>query len=387
MTAPRIAIIGAGVAGLTLARVLQINGISAEILERDASRSKRKQGGTLDLRPDSGQAALQIANLYKEFRALMRLEGQDMTIADKDYNILLSHVAGEGEEYNPEIDRAQLRGIFLDVLSDEMKWGSHVKSTQPHTDNGYLVTFADGTSKVYDLVIGADGCHSRIRPLLSDVTPKYTGLIFIETYIMDAGNRFPKDNKIVGKGTLCTSHNHQGIFAQQNGDNTLRVYSILTVPENWPKTCGIPWDNAAVARERILEKFSDWCPTLRNLIIHSDDEIRLWPIYALPTGFKWAHKRGITLIGDAAHVMSPFAGEGANLAMWDGANLGLTIAEAIRNGVDLDDAVAQFEEKMFTRAAFSAEIAASNLENFMVDAQNMANTINKLIAGAADQRT
>ena len=77
-TAPRVCIIGAGVAGPTLARVLAINGIHPVILERVTSSETREQGVTLDLKRDSGQVALKIANLYGEFQTFMRKEGQDI---------------------------------------------------------------------------------------------------------------------------------------------------------------------------------------------------------------------------------------------------------------------------------------------------------------------
>jgi len=83
----RIAIIGAGPAGLTLARILYVNNIPCTVFEKEESREIRSQGGTLDLHPKAGQAALQQANLWKEYQQHVRYEGQDFVLAD--------HLTGE----------------------------------------------------------------------------------------------------------------------------------------------------------------------------------------------------------------------------------------------------------------------------------------------------
>lgn len=281
----------------------------------------------------------------------------------------MQHVAKEGSDYNPEIDRVQLRGIFLDVLGDHVKWGSHIKSVVPNPEgSGYQVTLGEGTSEVFDLVVGADGCFSRVRPLLNDTTPTYSGVTFIETYISDAANKHPALYEIVGRG-MCmvppVTANGKGFIGQQNSDGKMRIYAVLVVPEDWTKTNGYPWEkDCATTRKMLLENYPSsvgWRDDMLDLFRASDDTFRPWPIYTLPVGFKWDHKPGVTLIGDAAHVMSPFAGEGANISMLDGAKLGKAIADAVSAGGDLEEAIKQSEEDMFERAKVSAEVSHKNL--------------------------
>src|SRR5208283_3713205 len=113
------------------------------------------------------------------------------------------------------------------------------------------------------------------------------------------------------------------------------------------------------ARGVLLKEFADWSIELKDLIRNCDDTIIPRLIYALPIGHSWAHSRGVTLLGDAAHVMSPYAGEGANLAMLDATELALAIAE---HGDDVESALTRYEAAMFPRGEVAAEKSAQGLE-------------------------
>ena len=112
--------------------------------------------------------------------------------------------------------------------------------------------------------------------------------------------------------------------------------------------------------------YGDWDEKLQDLIVKADEDT-LVPraMYMLPIGFSWPQRKGVTVIGDAAHLMTPFAGEGVNLAMWDAMLLGQTLAGALKDGWDEDkawDAIRAFEEEMFTRAGEKAQETWDNMQ-------------------------
>lgn len=175
----RIAVVGSGPAGLTFARVLHRHGHPVTVLERDPARDARPPGGTLDLREGMGQLALDKAGLLAEFQALSRPEGQAMRILDTDGAVLRDWQPGPDDRANPEIDRGQLRDLLLGPL--DVRWGRGVTQVVPGTRHGVLVHFADGRQETFDLVVGADGAWSRIRPAVSPAAPHYTGVTCVET--------------------------------------------------------------------------------------------------------------------------------------------------------------------------------------------------------------
>ncbi len=130
-----IAIIGGGPGGLTLARLLQMNGANVKIYERDVNRQVRVQGATLDLHDDSGLKALRAAGLMDAFKANYRPGADQMKVLDKNATIYLDESFATNEENDfsrPEIDRGPLREILLDSLQpDTVVWDSQFLSLQP----------------------------------------------------------------------------------------------------------------------------------------------------------------------------------------------------------------------------------------------------------------
>jgi 2-polyprenyl-6-methoxyphenol hydroxylase-like FAD-dependent oxidoreductase len=364
---PRIAIIGSGLAGLTLALVLQNHGVLATVFEKDTSADNRSQGGCLDMHPESGQRAIEIAGVIEQFRAIMRIEGQDYKMIDKDGKVLMDIVSSADNESRPEADRGPLRMIFINKLKESIRWGSHVENVVPIKDrDGYKINFTDKTSEEFDIVIGADGSFSRVRPFLSSAQATHSGVVFVEMYLSDADRKHPALARTVGNGVYGCFAESKGILAQRNGDGRIRVYAALKVDENWAHQNGVEaYRSAKVARERLLVYFIGWHQSLLDLILQSDDDF-FWPrnLYALPVGHDWEHKRGITLIGDAAHVMVPFSGKGANMAMLDGAELGLALVAGLRAG-DVYKAIEDFERKMIARATECTRESADQMDKCM----------------------
>lgn len=354
MKQPVIAIVGAGLSGLVCARILQLHEVPVTIYELDASAEARQQGGALDIHTDTGQVALFAAGLYDAFVENTHSGGESMRVLDKTGKVFIDEKENEGGNGRPEIDRTVLRKLFLDSLEPgTIHWSSKVVAVHP-AGAAHELEFADGSRVLADLVIGADGAWSKVRGALTAVRPDYTGITVVEIRLADAATKHLESQALVGAGSIFALSDNKYIGG--HGGDVLALGVGLRVPEDWMS--GTDWDDAHAARERLLREFSDWDDSLMRLIRDSDDTIWPRPIYALPIGHSWEHVPGITLVGDAAHLMSPFAGEGANLAMIDGADL----ARAIIDSPDLDAAVTSYEAKMFPRGRKSAKASNSGLK-------------------------
>ncbi|EPE07734.1 tetracycline resistance protein transposon [Ophiostoma piceae UAMH 11346] len=380
MASPKIAIVGAGPAGCTLARLLHRGGIDAVVYEGEAGPNYRSQGGTLDLHTATGLAAVKEAGLWDEFLKHARYDGEYMLVCDKHLNSFFSKGHAPTSETDlagqrPEIDRSALRQMLSESLPSGMiQWGHHVKSvtTAGADDAGKKasITFADGTTAGgFDLVVGADGAWSKVRAALSDQQPLFSGMAIHEMHIPDAATNAPELTALVNRGSIFVQADGRKAAIQQMGDGSLHV-SIATrrsdtpnVPlvrdsasgtrsDSWPATCGYDaYDldavkNACLTRPELI---SDFDPRLQDCVTKARGTTTPRSLYALPVGFQWPHQRGLTAIGDAAHLMTPFAGEGVNAALEDAQKLAAVIVAA--DTAFLDDAIAAAEQAMFQRAA------------------------------------
>ncbi|RWM04639.1 MAG: FAD-dependent monooxygenase [Mesorhizobium sp.] len=349
-----VTIVGAGLGGLTLARVLHIHGIPVTVYEAEASASARTQGGQIDIHEHNGQIALEAAGLTQAFQAIIHHGGAANRVLDRHGTVLLDEADDGGR---PEVLRGDLRRILIDSLAaDTIRWGKKLAGVAALGAGRHELTFTDGSAVETDLLVGADGAWSKVRPLLSDATPRYVGATFIETYLYDVDDRHPTAAEVVGAGSMSALSPGKGIVAHREAGGVIHTYVALRCPEEW--FASIDLADAAAARAIVAAEFEGWTPALTGLI--TDGETAPVPrmIYTLPDEHRWGRVAGATLLGDAAHLMPP-SGEGANLAMFDGAELGKAIAA---NPYDTEKALADYEEPMFARAAAEAPDAHQVLE-------------------------
>lgn len=354
-----ITIVGAGLGGLTLARVLYINGIQASIYEAEESQHVRPQGGLLDIHEYNGQLGLKAAGLYEKFLEHVLPSEDAKRVADKYGNVLFDK-PGLASSTKPEVDRGALRQLLIESLPlDAIKWGYKVVKTAPLEGGKHQLEFSNGSSMTTDLLVGADGAWSRVRPLLSNAKPTYAGTTFIETNLFDGDNRHKPSAEAIGSGTLMAVEPGKAILAHRYADGTLHTYVALNKPEAWAST--IDFSTPKIGLKRIAEEFKDWAPQLRALITDGETVPVIRPIYALPINHQWKRIPGVTLLGDAAHLMSPFAGEGANLAIYDGAELA---KEICANPHDIETALKQYEHALFPRSEATAAKTFQNHQRF-----------------------
>lgn len=361
-TSLRVAIVGGGPAGLTLARILQLNGFAVTVFERERGPLERPQGGTLDLHVESGQLALQRAGLQQGFNSIARYEDQGSRLMDKHARLLFEDPNPEAGD-RPEVDRTALRQLLLDSLpADCMQWGVSVSEIRHAGDARWTLHHGDTQHGPFDLVVGADGAWSKVRPLLSPYQPQYSGLTFIEFGIDDVDHSHPEISLRVGRGKLEALGDAKAIIVQRNANAHLRGYAVFRVPTDWAAQ-QLDWSSPQATKQSLLEQFDGWHPDLLALFHAANGRFFPLAIHALPVGHRWAHRPGLTLVGDAAHLMSPFGGEGVNAAMLDAAQL----AQQLIDGSSCSDAVQAYESAMFERvmptAKDSADAAATQLSH------------------------
>ncbi|KAB5580887.1 hypothetical protein GE09DRAFT_455594 [Coniochaeta sp. 2T2.1] len=343
----RIAIVGGGPSGLAFAALLEKQGISDYVLYESSAEDAPPRGGCLDLHPGSGQRALREAGVFKEFKKYGRYG--DATIHrlfDQKGNNLFDF--GEGRDA-PEIDRSALRKVLLcGIPIEKVHWKKAVDKVERDAVTGQVVlTFADGTTASgFKLVVGADGTWSKVRHLVTDGKPAYSGDLFITTKIFPTNPFYPKMQELCRMGSMIVMGNGVHMFNSRQGDGHYRVDVGIPGPENFADSGLVDvsdWD----ALKKFLVRddyFGTYSPEMQDIIRHSDGPFRPWIMYYFPTEkLNWESAPGVTLIGDAAHVTTPFVGDGVNCAMRDSCILAGKIKEL---GVG-DEAVAAYEKEMF----------------------------------------
>jgi 2-polyprenyl-6-methoxyphenol hydroxylase-like FAD-dependent oxidoreductase len=356
-----VAIIGAGLGGLTLARVLFVHGIASVIYEAEASANARAQGGMLDIHDHDGQLALKAAGLYDKFLELIHPGGQATRVLDKQGDVLLDQ-PDDGTGGRPEVPRGELRRILIDSLPPgTIRWGYKLTAASSLSAGRHALTFSDGSTVTTTLLVGADGAWSKVRPLLSQAKPTYVGTSFVETYLFDSDTRHKASAEAVGGGALFALAPGKGILAHREPKGVLHTYVALNRPADW--IAGLDFSNQTTVAMIVAKEFQGWAPALTALITDGETVPVPRVLHALPLEHRWDRVPGVTLLGDAAHLMAP-SGEGANLAMYDGAELGQALAA---NPGDVEAALVEYEKSLFPRSAFEAAEAERILQTCFGD--------------------
>lgn len=360
----QIAIVGAGPGGLTLARLLQLKGSNVKVYERDLNKDARVQGSPLDMHEESGWAALYKANLTEEFKKNVRQGADKKIIVNEhaevifsDHEIKPDKDLGE-EPSRPEIDRGALRKIFLDALQPEtVVWDSHFVSMEKQNE-GWLLHFKNGSSAYADLVIAADGANSRIRFYLTDIKAFYSGVTMVEINIDHAEKVIPHIYALLNGGKIMAFGNGKCLLGGQKGTGGLGFYASFKTDENWVTNSGLDFSDQTQLLEWFKKEYSEWGSIWYELFENASTPIIPRPIYCMPLDQTWEALPNLTLVGDAAHVMPPFAGEGANTAMFDA----LELSEYLTSGqyTNLQEAISHYELNMCKRAAKAAKQSLEN---------------------------
>jgi len=351
----KVAIIGGGPGGLTLASLLQQKDIDVTVYERDLSPDVRVQGATLDLHYESGLKALETAGLLDAFKANYRPDNDRYRIVNKHAAIFHDDHAKEstgdfGDEFfRPEIDRGPLRDILLDSLQpDTVVWDSHIDSVEKNNDQWQII-FKNGTTVISDIVIGADGASSKIRKAVTPIKPFYSGITIVEGAVYNFEKNAPQIYNLIKGGKIMGFGDSKTLSASAKGDGSLNFYLGFKTSANWAAQSGIDFKDGKQVLQWFKTAYAGWDSIWVELFEQVDSQFFVRPLYCMPLNQYWEAQPNITLIGDAAHLMPPYAGEGVNMAMLDA----LQLSESLTSGefTTLKQAIAHYENQMFTRFA------------------------------------
>jgi 2-polyprenyl-6-methoxyphenol hydroxylase-like FAD-dependent oxidoreductase len=366
----KIAIIGGGPGGLTLARLLQLKKANVKVYERDINRDVRVQGTTLDLHIESGLKAIEHAGLMNPFKANYRTDNDRTRIVDEHANIFFDDHNEEstsdfGDEwFAPEIDRGSLRKILLDSLQpDTVVWNSYIVSLES-IDNSWKIIFENGNAVIADIVIGADGANSKIRPFVTPIKSFYSGVTILQCNMYDAEKKAPKIQALLKGGKIMGMGDSKTITAKVDGsakgDGSLDFGLSWKEDANWVADSGIDFKNSKQVLEWFKKEYANWDNIWQELFEAENTNFLPRPQYCMPLDQYWEAQPNITLLGDAAHLMPPFAGEGVNMAMLDALQLSENLTS--KKFTDLKSAIAHYEKQMFARFAEIGKVTLYNTE-------------------------
>lgn len=373
----KIAIVGGGPGGLTLARLLQLKGVNVKVYERDLNKNARVQGSPLDLHDDSGLAAIIKADLLNEFQKNFLPKADRKKIVNEQAEVFFSDHEVKVEEnfgnphFRPEIDRGALRKILLGSLQPEtVVWDSHFVSMNRQGD-GWQLQFKNGNSVYADLVVAADGANSKIRPYLTDIKAFYSGITMLEGNVYDAKNATPHVASLLNGGKIMAFGNNKDLLMGQKGNGEIGFYASFKADEDWSLRSGLDFSDNVQLLEWFKKEYAQWSSLWYELFEKAETPFIPRPIYCMPLDQTWQALPNLTLLGDAAHVMPPFAGEGVNMAMLDALELSECLTSD--NHATLLEAISFYETNMRKRAAMAAKESLENGEK--MHAENALTTM------------
>jgi len=294
----KVAIIGAGPVGLTMAKLLQQNNVNVTVYERDTDPLARIWGGTLDLHKSSGQEVMKKVGLLQTYYDLALPMG--INFADEQGNILsMRKPIPENQYDNPEINRNVLRKMLLDSLKrDAVIWDR--KFIRLEEQNGkWLLHFENKPSATADFVIVANGGMSKARDFVTDREVQNTGTFIIQGDIPKPEINCPEFYQLCDCNRLMTSHQGNLLVANPYNNGVLSYGIIFRKPAEWVGNNELDFQNTDSVIAFLLNRLSNWDERYKALIRSTSFFVGL-PTKKLPLDNPWRNNRPlpITLIGD-----------------------------------------------------------------------------------------
>jgi 2-polyprenyl-6-methoxyphenol hydroxylase-like FAD-dependent oxidoreductase len=371
---PHVAIIGAGIGGTALAAACLHRGIPFTIYERDLNFDARSQGYGLTLQQASkaieGLGILSLGGVTSTRHVVHTTEGKIIG----EWGIrkwMDSEAKSSSKRTNIHISRQSLRFALLEQLGghDAVQWGHQLLDFKENDDKVELNFQVNGEIKTAkaDLVVGADGIRSAVRKLLigDEISPlRYLGCIVI-LGICPLSALKDTDSELLDSATVFqTANGNERIYMMPYTSDSVMWQLSFPMTENDAKHLSALGPQAL--KEEACRRTQWHAPIPQILEATLTAQISGYPVYdrELLTSELLQKGRKSTLIGDAAHPMSPFKGQGANQALLDALSLARTILKGSKPlsqwkkaGVR-ESILTEFEGEMLKRSAVKVKDSA-----------------------------
>jgi 2-polyprenyl-6-methoxyphenol hydroxylase-like FAD-dependent oxidoreductase len=386
-----VAIAGGGLGGLCLAQGLKKAGIRVSVFERDAAPDARTQGYRIHIDPDGSEAlhACLPQDLWEVFEATGGVSAQSFTVMTEQLQELLS--MGGGRTADPvrmhrSISRITLRRVLLAGLEDSVHWGRRFARYELLPGDRVRAHFEDGSSADTDVLVGADGVHSRVRQqLLPEAGPIDTGRVGIggtvpltEAIMEQVPAAMLRDPVMVLPPAPCSlfvapwrrakSSNDAlrrlGIEAPSEREQDYLICALGGRPEYFGLDAQAEGIEGKALKAAMRAATQRWHPSLRTLVEQlKEEQVFLNRFRTSRPQAAWTPSR-VTLIGDAIHSMTPYRGIGGNIALKDARVLCEALTRAVCGQQPLLAAIGEYEAAMRKYGFAAVEDSRRAMEQF-----------------------